>query len=194
LEENRDIRVLNKKTDPDETFLVARARQGDKAAFGQLVKLHQRRVLRMVVGMTGDLDTAMDIVQDSFIRAYKAMDRFEEGKPFYPWISTIATNLTLNHLKKSRRETGLDPVKHEQRAESDADPLYRMQMDENNRRLMQAVQELPEQYRTVFVLRNFEDLSYDEIAARLNISIGTVDSRLYRARRRLVEQLKDLLE
>lgn len=193
MEENKDIRVLNKKTDPDETSLVTRARKGDKSAFGKLVKMHQRRVLRMVVGMTGDVDTAMDIVQESFIRAYKALDRFEEGLPFYPWLSTIATNLTLNHFKKTRRETSLDPVKHE-RADSSADPLHSMQIEENDRRLMEAVKELPEQYRTAFILRNFEDLSYEDIAVRLDISIGTVDSRLYRARRLLVEKLKDLLE
>ena len=193
MEENKDIRVLNRKTDQEEPVLVTRARQGDKAAFGQLVKLHQRRVLRMVVGMTGDLDTAMDIVQDAFIRAYKALDRFEEGQPFYPWLSTIATNLALNHFKRSRRETSLDPVKDDQ-IDTAADPLHKLQMDENNRRLMAAVGELPEQYRVVFVLRNFEDLSYEEIAARLDISVGTVDSRLYRARRRLMELLKDLLE
>lgn len=183
---------MNRKADRDEKELMSRARKGDKTAFGHLVKANQRRLMRMVVGMTGDIDTAMDIVQESFIRAWQALDRFEEGKPFYPWISTIATNLTLNHFKKSGREVGLDPVKHEQADK--ADPLYQMQMDESNRRLMEAVQELPEQYRTVFVLRNFENLSYDDIAARLGISVGTVDSRLYRARRQLVEKLQDLLE
>jgi RNA polymerase sigma-70 factor (ECF subfamily) len=193
LEENREIRVLNRTGAPDETALVARARKGDKSAYGQLVKMYQRRVMRMVVSMTGDVDTAMDIVQDSFIRAYKALDRFEEGQPFYPWLSTIATNLTMNYFKKSRRETGLEAVEHEQ-AEPAADPLNRMQLEENDRRLMAAVQELPEQYRAVFILRNFEDLSYEEIAARLEISVGTVDSRLYRARRQLLEKLKDLLD
>jgi len=184
---------LNRTGAPDETALVARARKGDKSAYGQLVKMYQRRVMRMVVSMTGDVDTAMDIVQDSFIRAYKALDRFEEGQPFYPWLSTIATNLTMNYFKKSRRETGLEAVEHEQ-AEPAADPLNRMQLEENDRRLMAAVQELPEQYRAVFILRNFEDLSYEEIAARLEISVGTVDSRLYRARRQLLEKLKDLLD
>jgi RNA polymerase sigma-70 factor (ECF subfamily) len=193
LEENKDIRVLNRKADPDETELIIRARKGDKASFGRLVKKHQKRVLRMVVGMTGDIDSAMDIVQDSFIRAYRALDRFEEGQPFYPWLSTIATNLAINHFKKYRRETSLEVIQH-QEPKSAADPLRQMQLEENDRRLMEAIRELPEQYRVVFVLRNFEDLSYEEIASRLEISIGTVDSRLYRARRQLVEKLKDLLE
>jgi RNA polymerase sigma-70 factor (ECF subfamily) len=193
LEENKEINVLNTKADPDETDLIIRAKRGDKNAFGRLVKRHQKRVLRMVVGMTGDIDSAMDIVQESFIRAYGALDRFEEGKPFYPWLSTIATNLTINFIKKGRREIGLDAVGQE-KIKSGADPLRGIQLKENDRRLMQAVQELPDQYREVFILRNIEDMSYEDIAARLEISIGTVDSRLYRARRQLLEKLKDLLE
>ncbi len=193
MEEKRDIKVLKAKSDPDEAQLLAQAKGGDKTAFGRLVKLHQRRVLRMVVGMTGDIDVAMDIVQESFIRAYHALDRFEEGQPFYPWLSTIATNLTLNHLRKSKRQISLDDSYREQ-ADPAPDPLEKLQTEENQRRFMDAVQKLPDEYRTVFVLRTFEQLSYDEIAARLKISMGTVDSRLFRARRRLMEELKDLLE
>lgn len=193
MEEKRDTKVIQAKAEPGETQLTAQAKGGDKAAFGRLVKLHQRRILRMVVGMTGDLDVAMDIVQESFIRAYHALDRFEDGQPFYPWLSTIATNLTLNHLRKSKRQTSLDDSYHEQ-ADPAPDPLEKLQTEENERRFMAAVQKLPEEYRTVFVLRTFEQLSYDEIAARLNISMGTVDSRLYRARRRLMDELKELLE
>jgi RNA polymerase sigma factor (sigma-70 family) len=193
LEEKRDTKVIRAKPEPDEAQLTAQAKGGDKAAFGRLVKLHQRRVLRMVTAMVGDLDVAMDIVQESFIRAYHALDRFEEGQPFYPWLSTIATNLALNQLRKNKRQTSLDDSYHEQ-ADPALDPLEKLQTDENQRRFMAAVQNLPEEYRSVFVLRTFDQLSYDEIAARLKISMGTVDSRLFRARRRLMDELKDLLE
>ena len=193
MEENKDIRVLHRKVEPEEALLVNRARGGDKAAFGRLVQLFQRRLLRMILGMIRNLDAAMDIVQESFVRAYQALDRFEEGQPFYPWLSTIAVNLALNHLKRSSRETSLDPVTHD-RPGTDPGPFEKLQLAENDRRFMEAVHELPEQYRTVFILRNFEELGYEEIAARLAISVGTVDSRLYRARRLLVEKLKDLLE
>lgn len=193
MEENREPEVLNAESGADEQSLIARARRGDKAAYGKLVKIHQQRILRMVVGMTGDIDTAMDIAQDSFIRAYHALDRFEEGQPFYPWLSTIATNLTLNHLRRQKRQTSLDD-EYRDRADTGHNPLEKMQMAENDRRFMEAVQKLPEQYRTVFILRTFENLSYEDIAARLGISVGTVDSRLFRARRKLVEELQDLLE
>lgn len=146
----------------------------------------------MVVAMTGSLDSAMDIVQDSFIRAYHALDTFEADRPFYPWISTIATNLTLNFLKRGKREVSFNPELDNR--EAGEDPLKKLRVRENEKRLLDAVQELPEQYRSVFVLRSFEHLSYTEIATRLNISQGTVDSRLYRARQILLEKLKDLLE
>lgn len=193
MEEKRDTKVIKTKPEPDETQLLAQAKGGDKTAFGRLVRMHQRRVLRMVMSMVGDLDVAMDIVQDGFIRAYHALDRFEEGQPFYPWLSTIATNLTLNHLRRNKRQTSLDDS-HREQADPAPDPLEKLQTEENERRFMEAVQRLPDEYRTVFVLRTFEQLSYDEIAARLKISMGTVDSRIYRARRRLMDELKDLLE
>jgi RNA polymerase sigma-70 factor (ECF subfamily) len=193
VEEKRPIEVRPKDAVSDESAWVAQARRGDKAAFGRLVKLHQKRALRMVLGMVGDVDAAMDIVQDSFVRAYQALERFDESQPFYPWLSTIAGNLALNHIKKSRRETRLDDEVHE-RAAPDPDPLEKLQLDETDRRFMAAVQELPEAYRMVFILRNFEEMSYEDIASRLSLSLGTVDSRLYRARRLLVEKLKELLE
>lgn len=193
MEEKKDKGVKTRDTGSDEPTYVARARRGDKGAFGMLVRMHQKRLLRMVLGMVGDVDSAMDVVQESFVRAYQALERFDESQPFYPWLSTIATHLALNQIKRSRRETGLDDQMTE-RATDDPDPLAKLQAEESDQRFLAAVRELPDQYRTVFVLRNFDDLSYEAIAARLGISVGTVDSRLFRARRLLVEKLKDLLE
>lgn len=184
---------MNREAETEEPSLITRARKGDKAAFGELVRMHQKKVLRMVVGMTGSFDSAMDIVQESFIRAYQALDRFEEDQPFYPWLSKIASNLAINHIKKSSRETSLDIETH-QRSNGSPDPLAQMQIDETDRRFMAAVQELPSAYRAVFILRAFEELSYEDIAARLEISMGTVDSRLYRARRILMDKLKEFLD
>ena len=91
------------------------------------------------------------------------------------------------------RQTGLETVADRQ-PDGSPDPLKRLQLDENEKRFMTAVRELPDTYRAVFILRTFDELSYDEIAERLEISVGTVDSRLFRARRLLMEKLKDLLE
>jgi RNA polymerase sigma-70 factor (ECF subfamily) len=191
LEEKRDNKVAG-EVNRAETELVGRARGGDKAAYGELVKMHQRRLLRTIAGMTGDLDSAMDIVQEGFVRAYQALDRFEPGQPFYPWISRIAVNLAINKIKRSARQTGLDAVA-ETRPDPGPDPLAVLQSKESDRRFMAAVRELPVPYREVFVLRQFEELEYGEIARRLHISPGTVDSRLFRARRLLVDKLRDLL-
>ncbi len=188
-----DIDVAQPGPSAAEKALMIRAQKGDKKAFGQLVRQYQKRLLRLVLSMIGDMDPAMDIVQDSFIRAYQSLERFDTERPFYPWLSRIASNLSINYLKRSGREISLD--NQLQAAEDSAvDPLARMQIAENDQRFLAALRELPEQYRVVFVLRSIEQMSYDEIARHLDISPGTVDSRLYRARRMLVEKLQDLLE
>jgi RNA polymerase sigma-70 factor (ECF subfamily) len=193
LEESTNRSVTNAEQGTEDAAYIIEARNGDKASYGFLVKKYQKRVLRMVIGMVGDLDNAMDIVQDSFIRGWQALDSFDESRPFYPWLSTIATNQALNFIKRSSRQTSLEPSL-DKRMDAGPDPLEKLQLIENDRRFLEAVRELPEQYRVVFVLRHFESLSYGEIAKRLEISPGTVDSRIYRARKALIEKLKDLLE
>lgn len=193
MEEKKQIRVIEEDESPDDRVLVVRTRNGDKSAFGLLVRKYQLRVLRMVMAMIGDLETAKDIVQESFIRAYQNLDRFMVERPFYPWLSKIATNLTLNHIKRGGREVSMDDETTAPAVSHQDNPLDKLQANESDKRFMAAVNKLPEQYRVVFVLRNFEDLGYSEIAERLEISIGTVDSRIYRARRILMEELKDLL-
>ena len=145
-----------------------RARAGDKAAFGNLVKLHQKRLLRMVLGMVGDVDAAMDIVQESFVKAYQALDSFEPGRPFYPWLSTIATNLSINRIRQVGRNTDLDTVLDVQ-ADKGPDPSQILQLKENDRRFFAALKEMPTAYREVFVLRNYDELDYDQIAARRHL-------------------------
>jgi RNA polymerase sigma-70 factor (family 1) len=174
---------------------IEAARRGDKKAFGQLVRRHQKRLFRFVLGLTGSFDQAEDIVQDAFVKAYQALDTFEKGRDFYPWLSTIARNKALNLLARDERKESLDKIQ-EQGFDSPSDdpgPLAQLISSENQQRFYAALKGLPEQYRAVFVLRHFEELSYDEIAKQLKIALGTVDSRLYRARQLLVEALKDLL-
>jgi RNA polymerase sigma-70 factor (ECF subfamily) len=173
--------------------LIGKARSGETAAYGQIVRRYQERLLRTVVKMTGRIDAAQDIVQDAFVRAWQALDSYDLKQPFYPWLSRIAINLTMNYFKKAKRETPLDDT-----YDTTPDPGLlqdeKLALEENRKRLNRAIAELPEQYRVAFVLRTIEELSYDEIAQRLNISVGTVDSRLFRARRMLLEKLGDLLD
>jgi len=174
---------------------ILSAQDGNKDAYGELVLKYQRRLFRFIFMMLGSKDATEDIVQEAFVSGYLALNSFDVEKPFYPWLATIARNLALNKIKKTDKEKPASEYDDLIDAVPDktANPLERIINRENERRLALAVAALPEQYRMVFVLRTFEKLSYEEIAKQLNIAAGTVDSRLYRAREKLVQMLKDLL-
>ena len=194
-EETARLEVDGGEARAAEQELIAAARGGDKRAFGQLIRRHQKRLFRFVLGLVGSFDQAEDIVQEAFVKAYQALDTFEMGRDFYPWLSTIARNRALNLIARDERKESLDKIQ-EQGFDSSSgrpDPLAQVIASENQQRFFEALKALPEQYRTVFVLRHFEDMSYEEISRQLKIARGTVDSRLYRARQLLVDALKDLL-
>lgn len=192
---------MTSKTVPIETVtasessLVEAARGGDNRAYGQIVRLHQKRLFRFIYGLVGSFDMAEDIVQESFIKAYQALDRFRVGEPFYPWLSRIARNLAYNTIAREEKkqslesmtESGFDP------AESDLGPMEKLLDSENKKRFYAALMVMPVKFRSVFVLRHFEEMDYHQIASYLKIPPGTVDSRMYRARKYLMEKLGDLL-
>jgi RNA polymerase sigma-70 factor, ECF subfamily len=194
-EENPRTAVEGGEVRAVEQALIQAARNGDKKAFGQLLRRHQKRLFRFVLGLTGSFDQAEDIVQDAFVKAYQALDTFEMGRDFYPWLSTIARNRALNLIAREERKESLDKIQEQgfDTASNDPGPLAQVISSENQQRFYAALKKLPEQFRVVFVLRHFEELSYDEIAKQLKIAPGTVDSRLFRARQLLVEALRDLL-
>jgi len=175
--------------------LIEAAQQGDKAAFGQLIRRHQKRVFRFIYGLTGSFDVAEDVVQEAFVRAYGAIARFRPGYDFYPWISRIARNLAFNHIHREEKKESLDTLSEKGFDPSTADlgPLEQLLDKQAQKRFYAALKAMPTKYRSVFVLRHFEDMDYAEIASYLKIPPGTGDSRLYRARQFLMEELKDLL-
>lgn len=178
-----------------ERKLVEAAQNGDQRAFGQLIRRHQKRLFRFIYGLLGSFDQAEDVVQEAFVKAYQALGTFRTEYEFYPWLSTIARNLAYNQLTRREKTESLDQIKeagYDPAAES-LGPLDELLDDESQRRFYAAVQALPTQYRAVFVLRHFEGMDYSAIASYLKIPPGTVDSRLYRARKMLMEALKDLL-
>ncbi len=187
--------VTQSGTTPEEQQLIEASQNGNGRAFGQLIRLHQKRLFRFAYGITGSFDRAEDVVQETFVKAYGAIGTFRLGYAFYPWLSTIARNLAYNQIAREERKESL-----EQMAEGGFDPestelgpLEKLLNDEAQSRFYKAIMALPSKYRSVFVLRHFEDMDYNEISIYLKIPPGTVDSRLYRARQMLVEQLKDLL-
>jgi RNA polymerase sigma-70 factor (ECF subfamily) len=178
---------------PDETFLLARARQGDPAAFEEVVRRHQRRVYGVALRIVRSHDVADDVAQEAFVRAFRSLDRFELGRPFGPWVCRIAANLAVNHVRSPRaREEGL-PEGHSETPSTDPGPLGAALDAEAQRVLDEAVAALAPEQRAVFVLRAVEEMSYQEIAEALGISPGTVMSRLFRARERLAKALAPYL-
>jgi RNA polymerase sigma-70 factor (ECF subfamily) len=175
--------------------LVVRARGGEAEAFEAIVRFYQRRVYGVALRMTRRHEVADDITQETFVRAYSHLNRFELGRPLAPWLTRIAVNLSINHLKgASKREQPFvdgDGPGGEPPSEGEPDPLTHLLSQEFQRALEAAVEQLPPEQKAVFVLKVHEEMRYEEIAQVLEISTGTVMSRLFRARQRLKEMLKD---
>ncbi len=177
--------------------IVARVLEGNTGAFSALVQRHHERVYRAVYSLIGDLDEADDLAQEAFIKAFRALRRFRGQSLFSTWLHRIAINCCLDYLKSKHRRSfvSLD----EYRENWDAPRIW-MGRSENadvgvERRELQEILEraldnLSEEYRVTFVLREIEGLTYEEIAELLNCSIGTVKSRLFRGRAKLREILQ----
>jgi RNA polymerase sigma-70 factor (ECF subfamily) len=163
-------------------------------AFETLVRTYQQRIYALCRRLTGAHQSADDLAQDTFIKAYYALERFDADWPLYPWLRRIAVNSALNYLKVRGRERSIDDASLGPRAVPAAapadDPEERLEQAEFRARLDRAVETLPPDQKSVFVLRFHESLSYEEISRALDLPLGTVMSRLNRAR----QKLKDLLD
>lgn len=175
--------------------LIEAAQNGDQRAFGQLIRRHQKKLFRFIAALTGSFDQADDIVQEAFVRAWKNIKTFRVGSQFYPWLSTIARNLAYNELTRQEKHQSLDTLKESgfDPVTTDLGPLEQLLDEHAQKRFYEVLTSMPTIYRTVFVLRHIEEMDYAAIASYLKIPPGTVDSRLFRARRFLMEQLQDLL-
>lgn len=182
----------------DETSLVAKAKAGDPAAFAELVNHYDRRVFRMAKQITQNDEDAEDVLQETFLKAYSHLDDFQGNSKFYTWLVRIAVNEALMKLRKRRSDktvplddpidTGEDVVAREI-AVWDENPEDTYSREELGKILDEAVQSLKPAYRTVFILRDIEEMSIEETAEALNLSISAVKSRLLRARLQLREKL-----
>jgi RNA polymerase sigma-70 factor (ECF subfamily) len=179
--------------DRGEVDLLAKARGGNLFAFEEIVKRYQRRVYAVARRIVGRHDVADDVAQEAFLRAYRALDRFDLERPFGPWICRIAANLAINEVRSPEAREEALPEGHGETPSRAADPLEGVLEVEAREVLGAALERLPAEQRAVFVLRSQEELSYREIAEALGISEGTVMSRLFRARQRLREALKPYL-
>jgi RNA polymerase sigma-70 factor (ECF subfamily) len=171
----------------DEHSLTAAAQKGDQVAFAMLVRLHQKRAYAVARAIVTVHEDAEDVVQEAFVRAYQALDRFNVGQSFGPWLNRIVANAALD-LARRRKVRATDEL-HESLAGSFRDPG---ESDELRRRLREALAVLPERMRSVLVLHDVEGFAHAEIGKLLGIPEGTARSDLHHARHRLRGLLRDL--
>ena len=196
---NRDeISALN------DSEVVQRFLNGEQRAFGELVDRYDTRLVNFVYRTVGDREKAQDLVQETFIRVYRHLHRFDQSKKFSTWIYTIASNLAKNELRNRSRnplilfqaikknwEADHRPLEFEDSTYS-PDELFRKR--DLREKVELAVAELPEHHRVVFVLRELEGKSYDEISEITGVTLGTVKSRLNRARNRFAQIIAPMLD
>jgi RNA polymerase sigma-70 factor (ECF subfamily) len=172
-----------------DTELVVRARQGDEAAFEQLVLRHQRYVFNLAYRVLGDYTEAEDMTQEAFVRVWRGLSGFRGQARFTTWLYRIVHNLCLNRLPGLQRELLQTEPLEEVLADPGPSPADLFAVREQMAFLHAQMDRLPEKYRLVLTLRYLQHLSYDEIAAALEMPMGTVKTHIHRARRLLRERL-----
>ena len=170
---------------------IARAQQGDRQAFAELVHCYRTGVINVVYRMCGDADLAEDAAQEAFIRAWQHLPRYQPRSPFRNWVYRIATNVALDVLRRERDTADIDAVLL---AASRSNPEVVVERNERAEQVRRAVLALSPASRVVLILREYEGLSYNEIADTLDIPLGTVMSRLNYARATLRDMLRVYLE
>jgi RNA polymerase sigma-70 factor (ECF subfamily) len=180
------------RTAEEDAGLIRAAQAGDQAAFTAIVRHYQRAIYGLAYGLTRSHEDADDLAQETFLRAWQAIDRFRVGEPLYPWLARIATNqaFSLFRRRKRRPETSIEPMLEAGRQWGlEDDPSDHAAREEMHARLNAAFEALSDDHRAILVLRVIQGLSYEEIARALDVPPGTVMSRLSRARSELRARL-----
>jgi len=190
----------------EDRALIARAQEGDVAAFRQLVERHQRRAFAIALSLVRDENDARELVQDAFLRVYRGLNNFQGGSSFFTWLYRIITNLSIDLIRKPGRQlVDIDEARFESDESQEAefpllsrvdgsDPLDVVRRREIAGRLQAALDALPPYHRGVIVMREIEGLSYEEMATAMGVSKGTIMSRLFHARQKLQKALSDCYE
>jgi RNA polymerase sigma-70 factor (ECF subfamily) len=195
--------AAQKPAESDEMDLVTRAREGDLAAYDDLVRRYQERIYATVYHMTSNHEDANDLAQEAFIKAFHALKSFKGGSSFYTWVYRIAVNKTINFLKqrKNRTQMSLDDIDFNAEHDpdlvaliSDKTPRRDINLAELQEKLNVAMLKLSESHRLVVTLHDIQGLSHEEIAKIMGCNIGTVRSRLFYARQQMQALLSDYLK
>jgi RNA polymerase sigma-70 factor, ECF subfamily len=211
LPRDRNVREVNRGEQPasnrlereneseQDRRLILRAQGGDSGAFRLLVERHQRRVFAIALGLVRDEQDAREIAQEAFLRVHKGLSQFHGGSSFFTWLYRIVTNLSIDLMRKpSRREAELHFALEVDDAESplvppaaDADPYDVVRRGQLSQRIQCALDALPAYHRGVILMREVEGMSYEEMAEAMQVSKGTIMSRLFHARKKLQRALSD---
>jgi RNA polymerase sigma-70 factor (ECF subfamily) len=183
--------------EPDDAELIAAILGGSESAFAALVRRYQDRVFRLLSRYTRDAAECEDLAQEVFLKVFRKLHTFQQDSAFFTWLYRITVNTATDHLsRQSRRrltlvedDVVLDSGRPRSETASVEQPLLDAELAEVTRKILD---QMPEKYRTILVLREYEDLSYTDISAVLGLNLGTVESRLFRARQRFKELLERL--
>lgn len=184
---------MNTLTDDRDQALISATLCGDQAAFGDLVRRYQNRLLAAMTAVCGSSTEAEDVVQEAFLQAYCKLDSFRSESRFYTWLYRIAFNLSVNMRRKKKPTVSVDHVRQSSGwdvADPGQAPDENLRRSERSDQLMAAIGRLAEEFRQVLVLRELEGFCYESISEVLDLPIGTVRSRLHRARQQLRDDLQ----
>lgn len=185
----------------DDEILIRQAREGDQVAFGKLVKRYYEMVYAVAVGVLHHHEMARDVTQDVFLKVFRNLQQFEGKAKFKTWLYRVAMNAALDEARKKKPVESLEGQEDEegesrpmQIAAKNEDPIEKLSRQELAERMGKALESLSPDHRAILVLREWEELSYQEIADMLHLEIGTVMSRLHYAKKKLGEILKEQKE
>jgi RNA polymerase sigma-70 factor (ECF subfamily) len=180
----------------DEHRLIADSLEGDTAAFGELVRRYQDRLYTTVYRLVDNADDALDVVQEAFLHAYQSLGSFKGDALFFTWLHRIGVNTAISLKRKKRVMVRIDAVHNGETAIEPFDPSdlsrpgHAIEQSEQERHIQQALARLSPEHRAVLVMKDMEEMKYEEIAQVLGVPIGTIRSRLHRARLELREILE----
>jgi RNA polymerase sigma-70 factor, ECF subfamily len=182
--------------------LVRRVQRGDSAAFDLLVRKYQHRIIGLIGRYIADWSECQDVAQETFLRAYRALANFRGDAQFYTWLHRIAVNTAKNHLVSHNRRPPTDDIDIDDaeqfasgmRLRDNDTPERELMRQQLEQTVMRAVEALPEELRQAITLREVEGLSYEEIAQRMDCPIGTVRSRIFRAREAIDQEMRPLMD
>lgn len=182
--------------------LVTRVQQGDSSAFDVLVRKYQHKIIALVSRYVHDHDEAQDVAQDAFIKAYRALGNFRGDSAFYTWLYRIAINTAKNHLVSRGRRPPAEDIDAQEAEQYGGDsylkeyatPEHETLSTEIGHTVAEALDALPDDLRTAITLRELEGMSYEEIAEAMDCPIGTVRSRIFRAREAIDNRIRPLME